>query len=588
MKRTPVFASPDNRLKLRAYVFNYPREFWIQAAGGIIYNTVIVMGPVFLGKSIDAADWVMKGLAPVVLFYQNLLYFLLFTVLFQFARYFKRWYMRAIVNRMKCDIRAALLSTAFGRPMQELGREKVGDMMSRMMGDVEQVGQSVQTTITEVWDTFLLMISYFVSCMFYSPQITALAVIPVPLALLLAELLRHPLYNLSLKSREAASKVNIHLHHNVSGIVLLRMFGREEAERNKLNELLKAQLKWNVLTTMLQSGMTPLYMLVATCGVIAVVGMGGRLVVNGGWSIGMFTSYLALFTSMAVRTKAAAKVLNSWHGAKASWNRIIDKLRGQEQPTVLKETAYLESKHAGIAVSHLKFRFPGCDIEAVNDLSFTALPGQIVGITGPVGSGKSALAAALSGLYPYDGEVLLGSIPLDTFGERVSDVIAYMDDTHFVFSDDITFNVGLGQTNPTEIEKALAIAELSNDISGFAEGIHTCVGERGVRVSGGQRQRIALARAWASGAQILVLDDPFSAVDIALEQRIMENLRKDIGCRIILLFSHRLMTFSLADKVLVLDKGKLLQQGSHAQLLGDPGLYRDIFSAQSFMRGDVT
>lgn len=309
MKNTTVFAPPDKRLNLLAYVFKYPREFWIQAAGGIVYNTVIVMGPIFLGKAIDAANLVIKGLAPVTHFYQNLLLFFLFTVLFQFARYFKRWYMRAIVNRMKCDIRAGLLSSAFGRPMQELDRGKIGDMMSRMIGDVEQVGQSVQTTITEVWDTFLLMISYFVACMLYSPQITLVASIPVPLTLLLAELLRHPLYTLSLKSREADAKVNVHLQHTVSGIALLRLFGREEAEREKLTGLLKTQLKWSVLTTMIQNGMTPLYMLVATCGVVAVVGMGGHLVVGGEWTIGVFTAYLALFTAMAVRTHVAARAL---------------------------------------------------------------------------------------------------------------------------------------------------------------------------------------------------------------------------------------------------------------------------------------
>jgi len=583
MKNAAAFAPPKERLKLSAYVFRYRREFWIQAAGGIIYNTVIVMGPVFLGKSIDAADQVIKGLTPVTFFYQNLLLFFLFTVFFQLARYFKRRYMREIVNRMKCDIRAGLLSTAFGRSMQELDREKVGDMMSRMIGDVEQVGQSVQITITEVWDTFLLMISYLVACMLYSPQITLLAAIPVPLTLLLAELLRHPLYNLSLKSSEAASKINVHLQHNISGIALLRLFGREEAERETLAGLLKTQLKWSVLTTMLQNGMTPVYILVATCGVVAVVGMGGKLVVSGEWSIGMFTAYLALFTAMAIRTNVAAKVFNSWHGARASWNRIMDKLCQQSRVETVSDVPCPASGQRGLVVSHLSFGFPTSESEAVSDLCFTAHPGQIIGITGPVASGKSALAAALSGLYPYEGDVRVDGIPLSTNRHA----IAYMDASHFVFSDDVAFNVGLGRTDDSQLDKAVNVAMLTEDIAGFNEGIHTRVGERGVRVSGGQRQRIALARAWASEAHVLVLDDPFSAVDIALEQRIMENLRSQRGNRIILLFSHRLSTFSLTDRVLVLDHGKLLQQGSHEQLLEEQGLYRDIYRAQRFLGGDA-
>ena len=582
MKNDSAFGPPRERLKLSAYVFKYPREFWIQAAGGIIYNTVIVMGPVFLGRSIDAADQVMKGLAPVISFYRNLLFFFIFTVFFQLARYFKRRYMREIVNRMNCDIRAGLLAAAFGRPMQELEREKVGDLMSRMIGDVEQVGQSVQITITEVWDTFLLMISYFVACMLYSPRITLLAAIPVPLTLVLAELLRHPLYKLSVKSREAASKVNVHLQHTISGIALLRLFGREEAEREKLAGLLKTQLKWSVLTTMLQNGMTPVYILTATCGVAAVVGMGGKLVVDGEWSIGMFTAYLALFTAMVVRTNVAAKVFNSWHGAKASWIRIRDKLGQQTAAVDAFGTSFPESGERGLLVSHLSFSFPASGNEAVCDLSFTAQPGQIIGITGSVGSGKSALAAALSGLYPYKGDVRVHGSPLSTDRHAV----AYMDASHFVFSDDIAFNVGLGRTDDDQLLKALNVAMLSEDIAGFGEGIHTRVGERGVRVSGGQRQRIALARAWAGKADVLVLDDPFSAVDIALERRIMENLRSRGGSRIILLFSHRLTTFSLTDRVLVLDRGILTQQGSHEELVEEAGLYRDIYRAQRFMGGD--
>ena len=583
MKNASPFSPPGERLKLSAYVFKYPRAFWAQAAGGIVYNTVIVMGPVFLGRSIDAADQVMKGLAPVTILYRNLLLFFFFTVFFQLARYFKRRYMREIVNRMKCDIRAGLLTSAFGRPMRELDREKVGDMMSRMIGDVEQVGQSVQITVTEVWDTFLLMISYLVACMLYSPGITLLAAIPVPLTLVLAELLRHPLYNLSIKSREAASKVNVHLQHTISGISLLRLFGREKAEHEKLIGLLKTQLKWSVLTAMLQNGMTPVYMLTATCGVVAVVGMGGKLVVDGGWTIGMFTAYLTLFTAMAVRTNVAAKVFNSFHGAKASWDRIKDKLRQQAGTAEASGPPAPVPGQPGLLVSHLSFGFPASGNEAVSDLSFTAKPGEIIGITGPVGSGKSALAAALSGLYPCEGSVLVDGIPVS----QNRPAVAFMDASHFVFSDDVAFNVGLGRTDKEQLSKALDIAMLAEDIAGFSEGLHTRVGERGVRVSGGQRQRMALARAWASKAEVLVLDDPFSAVDIALEQRIMENLRAQGGKRIILLFSHRLTTFSLTDRVLVLDHGKLIQQGSHEKLLGEAGLYRDICLAQRFMGGDA-
>ncbi|MCK5812141.1 MAG: ABC transporter ATP-binding protein [Clostridiales bacterium] len=586
MKKTTNFAPPEKKLKLRAYIFKYPKEFWLQAGGGILYNTLIVSGPIFLGKAIDAAANVKNLGASYSPFYLYLILFVISTALFQVARYFKRWYMRDIANRMKCDMRAGLLETAFNRKMSELDTEKVGDMMSRMIGDVDQVCRVVQITITEIWDACLLMISYFVACMIYTPSITLLAIIPIPLTILAAQLIRHPLYRLSLHSRESASNVNVHLQHTISSITLLRLFGREESEHKKLTQLMKKQLKWGILTTLLQNAMIPIYILSASLGLILIVGMGGKLVINGQWTIGTFTAYLTMFSAMAVRTNMVARVFNMWHGAKASWDRILIKLstknNASNQPNELKEENITEIKN--LKVENLSFSFTN-STKVLDDISFNVLAGQIIGITGPVGSGKSALAQALSGLYPYEGKAQIDG--LDIFNNsEVSGKIAYMDSDHFVFSRDVRFNIGLERKSEEEILVSSNDAALTKDIEEFDEGLLTKLGERGQRISGGQRQRICLARALASNAKILILDDPFSAIDINLEEQIMSSLKKDIGNRIILLFSHRLMTFSYCNQVMVLEKGRLIQKGPHETLVNTKGLYKDIFEAQCFMGGE--
>jgi len=586
MNKEKIFAPPDKRLKLRAYIFKYPKQFWLQAGGGILYNTLIILGPIFLGKTIDAADNIINNNGTYTNFYLYLALFIASTAVFQIARYFKRWYMRDIANRMKCDMRAGLMEAAFDRPMSELDSEKVGDIMSRMIGDVDQVGRTVQITITEIWDALLLMISYFVACLIYTPTITLLAIIPIPITIVVAQLIRHPLYNLSLKSREAVANVNVHLQHTVSGITLLRLFGREESEHKKLTQLMNLQLKWGILTTMLQNAMIPIYILMASLGLILVVGMGGKLVIDGKWTIGTFTAYLTMFSAMAVRTNMVARVFNMWHGAKSSWDRILKKLDISYKDKTKKENNEKpnETRENTIKVKNLSFSFSK-SIKVLDDISFEASSGQIIGITGPVGSGKSALAQALSGLYPYEGKIKINGIDLLNNSE-IKGKIAYMDSEHFVFSRDARFNIGFERHSEEKILLAADDAALTQDIKEFKEGIDTKLGERGQQVSGGQRQRICLARALASDAKILILDDPFSAIDINLEEQIMDSLKKDIGKRIILLFSHRLMTFSHCDQVMVLEKGRLVQQDSHENLINSKGLYKNIFEAQCFMGGE--
>ncbi len=586
-----------NPSSLISYLKKYRRQFIIQAAGGILYNTVIVAGPILLGKILDAAlSLEQMGVSPArvrtLLFYATA--FLLVTVLFQYCRYIKRWYLRDMSNRITGDMRAGLLNRTLSRPMAALDRESVGDLMSRSVGDVEQIVSTVQVTINEGWDTWLLMISYLVVLFIYDYRITLICSIPVPFAILVAETVRHPLYQLSLKSRQAAAIVNSHLQKTLNGLTILRLFGREEVERDRLAAFSRNLVIRNVRTNLLEIGMMPVYATLASLGVIGVIGLGGSKVVNGGWTIGAFTAYLTMFAAMAVRTWVAARVFNRFHTASASWARVKEKLA--ETPSLANDsvppkTIGIKSKSDApyLQVNNLSFSFPGAKQKAIQDISFRVKSGDLVGVTGPVGSGKSALATVLTGLYPYHGEILVNGRDLSRLSSpEKTAAIAYSGQEAFLFSASIGQNITFKEKLETEAEtrrldEAVQLGALADDLVLFPQGLDTMVEERGVRLSGGQRQRVALARAIFSDSPILILDDPFSAVDIGTERRIITRMREGLKGKTIFIFSHRLAAFPGADKILVLDKGRLAEAGGHEELMKLGGIYQKIYSAQMWL-----
>jgi ATP-binding cassette subfamily B multidrug efflux pump len=597
------FELPGNPLHLLSYLKKYSRYFWIQAAGGIIYNTVIVAGPILLGKMLDAAGSLENnGVTPerVRSLLILVISFVVVTVFFQYGRYVKRWYLRVMTNRIASDMRAGLLERVLRYPLSRMERESVGDLMSRTVGDVDQITNTVQQTINEGWDTGLLMLSYFAVLMWYDWKITLLASIPIPLAVFAAEQVRHPVYRFSLNARKAASVVLSHLQRTLGGLSILRLFGREDVESERLKNYSRDQMKWDIRTSLLQNAMMPIYAALASIGILAVIILAGRRAVSGTWTVGTFVAYLSMFVLMAGRTQVAARIFNQFHAAAASWDRIKAKLG---EPAVEKGAERVSSERTPepfsrpgnpvlIQVKDLVFRYPGSDQNVLRGLSFAVNRGDFVGITGPVGSGKSALALVLTGLYPYAGEIRVDGRRLSDLGagERAS-TFAYAGEDAFLFSASIRQNIAFEETigsaeGDERLAAAMRAAALSDDMTLFPQGLDTIVGERGVRLSGGQRQRVALARAIYSANPVLILDDPFSAVDIGTEQKMIERMRLELKGRTILVFSHRLASFSGADQVIVLDKGQIIEQGNHRALMAAAGLYRQIYTAQTWMESE--
>jgi ABC-type multidrug transport system fused ATPase/permease subunit len=561
------------------YLTKYTPQFIISSIGGFIYNTTIVLGPIYMGKIIDAAG---GGPASQVLLMAAS--FIGFTAFFQFARYIKRWYMRDQFNRVACDLRQTFLERTLERELPDLETETVGDLMSRTVGDITEVVDTVMVTINEGWDTWLLMISYFITLLIQDTRTTLIASFMVPVTILIAQTMRHVLFRYSMSVRTATSISNSGLQRYLEGISVLRLFGREASEADGLKSAYEEQTSFRIKQMLLQQVLLPVYSLVAGLGVVIVIVFVARKVIVGAWTVGEFNAYLIMFVALATRTRVAARVFNRWHGARAAWTRVKEKMGKTEESEA---NGVSLDNCSELIVKDLDYWYG--DNKVLEKINLQAKKGQLIGITGSVGCGKTALALALTGMYPYEGNIKLDGFELDEINASSrSNLIAYTGHEQFLFSLSVKDNIIFSEEfDEKRLDKAIESSALVWDLSTFEDGVDTRVGEKGVRVSGGQRQRIALARTLYSNSDILILDDPFSAVDIETERQIIEHLRSSYRDKIILLFTHRLTSFVSADQVIVLDGGRITESGTHDELMRQGDVYSEIFSAQQFMEAEA-
>ncbi len=558
---------------------------------GFVMNTSVVLPPILLGRIIDRIQQagVAAALDLPALGWAFALY-LGAVAVYAAGRVGKRYGFRVMANRMNCRLRADLLAAVFGWPLPRYDQERIGDIMSRAIGDVQSFVDAVQVTVTEVFDTGLMMLSNFVALILLKPSLALAASATIPLAIFLAQWMGPSIFARATRVREAASLVSQHLWQSVGGVRVYRLLGREEAQARRFEDLSRRLRGTNVAMALLQGGVMPLYSVVASLGVVLVIGWGARDVLRGVWTVGAFSAFLTMFVSFAARTLVAAQVINRAYVGAAAWRRLEPKLAvSQDDATPAAGSMVAAAPALEIRGRNLSFVFPGTERPAVRDLDFTIPAGAWVGVTGPIGSGKTALSLALSGLYPYLGSLTYGGRELSAFSpdEKVR-TVAYLGQEAFLFSSTIAENVSfrpLAEADRANLEEVSRLAAVADDLSLFPQGYETPVGEVGVRVSGGQRQRIALARALYARTPVLVLDDPFSAVDLATERRMVERLRESqaFGRATVVMFSHRLASFAHVDRIYVLGQGTIVEQGSHAELLAAGDTYARILRAQQWM-----
>jgi len=605
---------------VRGYLGQTAGQLVLGSVAGIFTNTLVVLPAVLLGRAIDAvvaweggtttgraAGWAIAAYAGGVLLTEG-------------PRIGKRWWLRTANTCIRTNVRADCLRGVLGWPLARSHGIPVGDFMARIIGDVEVLGRGVRELTVETWDTLLLSASLIATMAWYNPRLTALALLPVPAAMVLAHATGRWVRARTTAAREANSALTANLQEQLAGGRVLRLFGRSAAAVERIARFADRQARANLSVVRLQAGLAPVYSTMMTAGVILVVWLGGRDVVAGSMTVGAFVAYLQLFLRFVNRGARVPRLLNSVQSASAAYVRLrpllADPIPASSQPRFASFNPWrvageddvpvrripASAGPASLSFESVTFRYPDAAAPALRGVSLEIERGAFVAVTGPVGSGKSAIARLALGLYPPDaGRVLLDGTPLDRLdpAERAARC-GYLPQDAGLFSGTIRENILMalpegGPAGAGAIARAVKCAALEEDVAGFPDRLETQIGETGIRLSGGQRQRVALSRALAASLPespgLLVLDDPFSAVDVETETMIIRGLRDAYGPRVpvprratIVLLSHRLAAFPLADLVVVLSAGSIEETGTHRDLLGCQGLYARIYRAQARTR----
>jgi ABC-type multidrug transport system fused ATPase/permease subunit len=435
---------------------------------------------------------------------------------------------------------------------------------------------------TEVFDTGVLMASYLISLLIYDVKITVLSILFIPIAMVLAEKLKSVIYKYSIAFRTKSSEITGITYDSIENAMLYRVNGMEPQNRAKYNVDLEDLQNKAIKANVLENSMQPIYNVIAMLGVITVIYLGGTKVIDGVWTVGVFSTYIIMFTAMANKASKAAKLFNSVQKSQVSWKRIKPYLTEYESKAA---TSDIEKDNTRLSVEKLSFCYQAGNDSIIENISFEAEQGEIIGVTGSIASGKSTLGLALLGLYPYIGSIRIDGKELRDYTEyERSQMISYLGHKPQLLSDTIYNNITLG--NEQDITSVLKDVCFDTDLAAMPEGENTMVGNSGVRLSGGQQARIALARTLMNKNKIIILDDPFSSVDMKTEEKIIENLRSHYMNSIIILISHRLAIFNKINQIVLLHSDKSADYGTHNELMKSSEVYATIFNLQCTEGGD--
>ncbi|RZK16969.1 MAG: ABC transporter ATP-binding protein [Pedobacter sp.] len=520
------------------------------------------------------------------IFSSNLLYFGLLVIALYILRGLFLFFMRQTIILMSRHIEFDMKNDIYQHYQKlSLGfyrRNNTGDLMNRATEDVNRVRMYVGPAIMYTINTFVLSILIIWSMFDVNSKLALYCLLPLPFLVVIIYYVNTLIFKKSGKIQERLSELSSFVQERFSGIRIIKSYVREDYTRNMF-EIQSNEYKKDSMSLVRVSALFyPTMLLLIGLSTILTIYVGGNQVMNGSITAGNIAEFIIYINQLTFPVTMLGWVTSLIQRAAASQKRINEFL---DIPSDIQSTNTKEKEINGnISFQNVSFTYPDTGIEALKNLSFEIKSGEFVAIIGKTGSGKSTLANLIMRMYDVENGTIniegkdLKSLNLKNYRSQ----IGFVPQEVFLFSDTIKNNIafGLDQVSDEEIFDAAKNASVYNNIIDFEEKFETMLGERGITLSGGQKQRVSIARALIKSPKILIFDDCLSAVDTKTEEEILQNLGKIMNGKTSILIAHRISTIKNADKILVLDGGKIIEQGTHNELLSLNGSYTELYNNQ--------